>query len=230
LSSPSTEEKLNIFCKEIQQLDNSIRFVGIANNLGSLIATSYRKGLIPLMNEQETSHYAIQVVLRAATREDFESKIGKLEYSIGKYERIIRATVPIRLFGSNDDQNKFYYLLNSFDLKSAVIDIIEDKVMPFVEISQMYFLICESCFWCVSSSNLHFIKNPKCPDNVKVSINSYQMSVTNARSQASAFTDSAIALECNSCNLIISDTMMPEMNGYEFVKKAKEIDKKRKQK
>ena len=135
LSSPSTEEKLNIFCKEIQQLDNSIRFVGIANNLGSLIATSYRKGLTPLMNEQETSHYAIQVVLRAATREDFESKIGKLEYSIGKYERLIRATVPIRLFGSNDDNNqsKFYYLLISFDLKSAVIDIIEDKVMRFVE-------------------------------------------------------------------------------------------------
>jgi hypothetical protein len=85
------------------------------------------------MNEQETSHYAIQVVLRAATREDFESKIGKLEYSIGKYERIIRATVPIRLFGKKDDQSKFYYLLISFDLKSAVIDIIEDRVMPFVE-------------------------------------------------------------------------------------------------
>jgi hypothetical protein len=135
LSSPSTEEKLNIFCKEIQQLDNSIRFVGIANNLGTLIATAYRNGLTPLMNEQETSHYAIQVVLRAATREDFESKIGRLEYSIGKYEKLIRATVPIRLFGSNDDNNqsKFYYLLISFDLKSAVIDIIEDKVMPFVE-------------------------------------------------------------------------------------------------
>jgi len=36
LSSP-TEEKLNIFCKEIQQLDNSIRFIAIANNLGTLI-------------------------------------------------------------------------------------------------------------------------------------------------------------------------------------------------
>jgi hypothetical protein len=128
----STEENLNGLCKEIQQLDNSIRFVGIANNLGSLIATSYRNGLTPLMDEQETSHYAIQVVLRAATREDFESKIGRLEYSIGKYERLMRATVPIRLFGINV-QSKFYYLLISFDLKSAVIDIIEDKVMPFVE-------------------------------------------------------------------------------------------------
>ena len=79
------------------------------------------------MNEQETSHYAIQAVLRAAIREEFESKIGRLEYSIGKYERLIRATVPIRLFGSDDDndQSKYYYLLISFDLKSNVIDVIE---------------------------------------------------------------------------------------------------------
>jgi len=58
LPSSSTEENLNVLCKQIQQLDNSIRFVGIANNLGSLIATAYRNGLTPLMNEQETSYYA----------------------------------------------------------------------------------------------------------------------------------------------------------------------------
>ena len=127
---PSTEDDLTASCNEIQQLDDSVRFVGIANNMGSLIATAYRKGLNPLMNEDETSHYAIQVVLRAATREDFESKIGRLEYSIGKYERVIRATVPIR-FGSTYEAK--YYLLISFDLKSAVIDVIEDKLIPFLE-------------------------------------------------------------------------------------------------
>ena len=130
--SSSIEENLNNLCIEIQQLDNSIRFVGIANNLGSLVATAYRAGLIPLMDKQETSHYAIQTVLRAATREDFESKIGRLVYSIGKYERLIRATIPIRLF-SKDDESKFYYLLLSFDLNSNVINVIENKVMPFIE-------------------------------------------------------------------------------------------------
>ncbi|MFL6473325.1 MAG: hypothetical protein ACJ71H_21060, partial [Nitrososphaeraceae archaeon] len=111
----------------------SIRFVGIANNLGSLVATAYRNGLIPLMDKQETSHYAIQAVLRVATREDFESKIGRLEYSIGKYERLIRATIPIRLSNSNEDESKFYYLLLSFDLNSNVMDVIENKVMPFIQ-------------------------------------------------------------------------------------------------
>jgi hypothetical protein len=131
----STEEDLNVLCKKILQLDNSIRFIGIANNLGSLIATAYRNGLTPLMDKQETSHYAIQAVLRAATREDFESKIGRLEYSIGKYERLIRATIPIRLFGK-EDESKFYYLLLSFDLNSNIIDVIENKIMPFIRKSK----------------------------------------------------------------------------------------------
>ena len=127
------EEDLDSLCKEILQLDNSIRFSGIANNLGSLVATAYRKELIPLMDKQETSHYAIQAVLRAATREDFESKIVRLVYSIGKYERLIRATVPIKLSSSKEDESKFYYLLLSFDLNFNIMDVIENKIMPFIE-------------------------------------------------------------------------------------------------
>jgi hypothetical protein len=130
--SSSTEENLNNLCKEIQQLDNSIRFVGIANNLGSLLATAYRNGLTPLMDKQETAHYAIQAVLRAATREDFESKIGKLVYSIGKYERLIRVTIPIKLSGK-EDESKSYYLLLSFDLDFNIMDVIENKIMPSIE-------------------------------------------------------------------------------------------------
>jgi hypothetical protein len=128
------EDNLDSICKQTLQLDNSIRFAAIANNLGSLVATAYRSGLTPLMDKQETSHYAIQAVLRAATREDFESKIGKMEYSIGKYERLIRATVPIKLPSSKeDDETKSYYLLLSFDLNSNVMDVIENKIEPFIE-------------------------------------------------------------------------------------------------
>ena len=129
--SSSIEEKLYTLCKMILQLDNSIRFIGIANNLGSLVATACRAGLTPLMDKQETSRYAIQAVLRAATREDFESKIGSLEYSIGKYERLIRATIPTMLFGK-EHESKFYYLLLSFDLNFNVIDLIENKIMPLI--------------------------------------------------------------------------------------------------
>ena len=48
--------------------------------------------------------------------------------------------------------------------------------------------------------------------------------------KVSVFTDPIVALEdfkvnCNTCGLVLSDIRMPGMNGYEFVKKAKEIDK-----
>jgi hypothetical protein len=79
-------------------------------------------------------HILVSVV-RAATREDFEPKIGRLEYSIGRYDKIVRATIPIRLFGMAEDESKYYYLLISFDLKKSaiIINVIEDKVMPFIE-------------------------------------------------------------------------------------------------
>jgi two-component system C4-dicarboxylate transport response regulator DctD len=48
--------------------------------------------------------------------------------------------------------------------------------------------------------------------------------------KVSAFTDPAMALEdfkrnCKDCGLILSDIRMPEINGYELIRKAKEIDK-----
>jgi DNA-binding NtrC family response regulator len=48
--------------------------------------------------------------------------------------------------------------------------------------------------------------------------------------KVSAFTDPIMALEdfkvnCKDCSLILSDIRMPGMNGYELVKRTKEIDK-----
>ena len=65
-----------------------------------------------------------------ATREDYESKIGKLQYSIGKYEKMIRATIPV-MIDKKDDENKLYLLL-SFDLDSNVTHTVQNKVLPFI--------------------------------------------------------------------------------------------------
>ena len=95
MSSHTTSSHFIRICNEILNLNESIRFVGLANNLGTLLATSYRKGLTPLMTGEETKHYAVQAVLRAAIREEFVNKLGNLKHSIGTYDRLIRATVPI---------------------------------------------------------------------------------------------------------------------------------------
>ena len=145
---------IHTFCEGIIAKDSSIRFAGLANQMGRLLGAAYRQSLQPLMNSRETEHYTIQTVLRASTRETFENKIGKQLYAIAVYEKLIRATIPIPIVvddeaknnWDNDDKKekrrkdqdpKWLYLLVSFDSGSDVISIVEDKILPQIERSEV---------------------------------------------------------------------------------------------
>ena len=146
MPSDQNPNRLHRFCKDIVAKDSSIRFAGIANQMGKLVEAVYREGLQPLMDRQETEHYTIQTVLRASTRGTFENKIGKQRYAIAVYEKLIRATVPIIMKAHHDNKDeeqkkqqeeqqdfKLFYLLVSFDLGSDVISIVENKILPHAE-------------------------------------------------------------------------------------------------
>jgi hypothetical protein len=148
ITTSNSKDDLNLFCDRVLRIANKIRFVGIANHLGTLIASSYRHNLIPLLTKEETSHYVLQSVLRSATREGFESKLGRQEYSIGKYHNVIRATIPITHTQDdkttdkqeavivNEDEPKRnkakFYLLLSFDVDYGVQQALETKILPFI--------------------------------------------------------------------------------------------------
>jgi hypothetical protein len=114
-------------CKSILALDDSIRFVAIANKLGTVDAAEYRTNLNPLLTREETKQYAMQAVTRASLRENFTSKLGRFEYSVGKYYILIRAVIP---FDEGEEQT---YLLLSFDVGSDAVKIIETKITHFLE-------------------------------------------------------------------------------------------------
>ncbi|MDQ3836373.1 MAG: hypothetical protein M3270_05505 [Thermoproteota archaeon] len=143
MPSDQQPNRLHRLCKDVIAKDSSIRFAGIANQMGNLIEAAYREGLQPLMDRQETEHYTIQTVLRASTRETFENKIGKQRYAMAIYEKLIRATIPIVIMvrhqynkekkQQENQEIKWFYLLTSFDLGSDVISIVEDKILPLIE-------------------------------------------------------------------------------------------------
>ena len=61
-------------------------------------------------------------------------------------------------------------------------------------------------------------------------VNLIKQSLQTNGQKVSAFTDPVMALEdfkvnCKTCSLILSDIRMPGINGYELIKKAKEIHK-----
>lgn len=124
----TNQDFAKVHCNHIRELDKLIRFVGIANGMGTLLATSYREQLQPLMNEDETRLYAMQAVLRAELREDFQKNMGTLIYSVGKYDKLLRSTIPV--VGS--DGQKFYILI-SLDVEADAFNILENKVLRYIK-------------------------------------------------------------------------------------------------
>jgi hypothetical protein len=113
-------------CNQVLQLDKSIRFAGIANNMGTLIAYKLRKGLVPLLNEEELQNNIMKTVLRMKTREDYESKLGDVIYTFALYKRVKRASIPL-------DHPDLAVLTVSFDMAANQDSIIMDKILPVLK-------------------------------------------------------------------------------------------------
>src|ERR687895_217735 len=101
-------------CNEVVSADPAIRFSGISDEDGELLAFAERKNLSPLLTPEERAQYAITAATRQYTRLRWESHLGRINYASSHYAKLIRATIPIA-----DDNNRLsYVLLMSFDVNT----------------------------------------------------------------------------------------------------------------
>ena len=115
-------ELLNSVCNDVLAKHSSIRWTGVVNKNGVILAQNARKDAKLLLSDEENEEYAATAIARQKTRGKFEPKIGKMIYSFGRYELVHRATVPI---------NENYYLLMTLDVEEKNFDsIIIDKILP----------------------------------------------------------------------------------------------------
>ena len=119
------------FVKKLVNLNKSIRWAGIANQLGIIIKETYREGLRPLLTSEDNLEYAANTIARHKERIKYEPKIGKLEYTLVKYEKVNRIMIPL-----NNDNN---YLLFSLDVQEVDYDnIIKENIIPFIEGKEVF--------------------------------------------------------------------------------------------
>jgi hypothetical protein len=117
-------EFLNSFCKAVLAKDSSIRWASIVNKNGIILTQKAREGVKLLLTEEENEAYAASAIARQKTRGKFESKIGKMVYALGRYDKLLRATIPI---------NENYYLLVTFEVEEKIFDsIIMEKILPLI--------------------------------------------------------------------------------------------------
>lgn len=126
------------FCDKVIALDKSIRFAAIADEDGKLVATSQRKGLKALLTPEERAQYAITAATRQYTRLRWEYLLGRINYAMSHYAKIIRATIPI----ADENSRLSYVLLLSFEIDAEnVHDLIMNKIIPLVRKNTNKFLI-----------------------------------------------------------------------------------------
>ncbi len=117
-------ELLDLFCKQVIERDGSIRWAAVVNKNGVILTQKVREGVNLLLSDEENEQYAESAIARQRTRSRFEPKIGKMIYAFGRYERLLRATIPV---------NENYYVLVTLEAEERNFDsIIMDKIIPLI--------------------------------------------------------------------------------------------------
>src|ERR671931_678173 len=82
-------------CCKILQLDDAIRFVGVVNLDGKILAAIYREGVKPLLTREESELATMQSLIRMNMEKTLEAKLGRALYSTAVYENERRATISL---------------------------------------------------------------------------------------------------------------------------------------
>ena len=80
-------------CQSILELPE-IRFAGFLDYMGNLIAGEFKPGLSPMKDESERKKMFVEAVLRIRTRQDFDDKLGPVEYASARRKNVLTMTIP----------------------------------------------------------------------------------------------------------------------------------------
>ncbi len=89
-SNSSYDQKCNLLLKEPE-----VRFVGVLDHMGNLIAGGFKDGMKPLEDETEIRKMFMEVALRVTTRREFDQSLGEVEYSASRRKKVVVLSFPL---------------------------------------------------------------------------------------------------------------------------------------
>ena len=82
-------------CEGIKNLDPLIRFAGVINPRGRLVAGGMKEGITPLENEKDDEMLFMELALRVRMRQEFDKQLGKVKFAMSLREKVLAVSVPI---------------------------------------------------------------------------------------------------------------------------------------
>ena len=90
-----SDDNFKLLCDNVFSLSPSIRFAGVINKMGRLIAGGMRYGLESLENKDDSLKLFVQFALRSRLRKDYDYVFGKSIYNFTEREKIKLASFPL---------------------------------------------------------------------------------------------------------------------------------------
>ena len=83
-------------CTLVQKIDSDIRFVGIINSKGRLVAGGMVSSKKRLGDRKGDEMLYMELALRVRMRREFDDDLGKVEFSMSFREKLIVMSFPIK--------------------------------------------------------------------------------------------------------------------------------------
>ena len=77
---------------------NGVKFVGVINYLGNLIAGGFKKEITPMGNENVRQMMYMQLTLDLTMRKDYDELFGPVDYVVSKRGKITKISIPIKKY------------------------------------------------------------------------------------------------------------------------------------
>ena len=113
----------DVLYDEVMKINELIRYAVVLSNTGEKISGRYRKGLTPLLNDEELKMIHFYAGQRWDTRKNLAHKIGNTKYAMAEYDKLKRMTFPI---------NDKYLLMVSSEINTNHQEII-NKVLDLIK-------------------------------------------------------------------------------------------------
>ena len=83
-------------CDKVKNLDSKIRFAGVINERGRLVAGGMKEGIKPLESEKDDEMLFMELALRVKMRREFDKQLGKVKFSMSIREKALAMSFPIK--------------------------------------------------------------------------------------------------------------------------------------
>jgi len=81
-------------CDEVKLLDDAIRFVGVINSRGRLVAGGMKEGIEPLESEKDDEMLYMELALRVRMRQEFDKQLGHVKFALALREKALAMSFP----------------------------------------------------------------------------------------------------------------------------------------